>query len=101
LLLLFSGSRGHVLRLKEQRNKQIFSLAFKLEQELEEPAFGRDILSQAQLLQLLVEMGRSMDDAVTNLPRPSVPKNRLSAFSLTLQVFITATSALYGSSICS
>ena len=76
LMSLFAGDRGHVLRLKEQRRKQIFSLASKLEQALEEPAFGRDILSQAHLLQLLVEMGRSMDDAASNLPRPSVPENR-------------------------
>ena len=76
LLSLFSGKRGHVLRLKDQRRRQLFSLAGKLDQELEAPAFGHSILSHAQLLQLLVELGRSMEDAASNLPRPSVPENR-------------------------
>ena len=76
LLSLFSGNRGHVLRLKEHRRKTVFSLASKLERELAHPAFGRDILSQANLLQMLVELGRSMEDASANLPRPSVPENR-------------------------
>lgn len=76
LLSLFSGERGHVLRLKEQRRKQIFSLTSTLELELKNPAFGRDILSQAGLLQLLVELGRSMEDASASLPRPSTTKNR-------------------------
>ena len=76
LLSLFSGSHGHVLRLKEQRRKAVFSLVSKLERNLSQEAFGRTILSQADLLHLLVELGRSMEDSATNLPRPSVPENR-------------------------
>ena len=76
LLSLFSGSHGHVLRLKEQRRKAVFSLVSKLERDLSQEAFGRTILSQADLLHLLVELGRSMEDSATNLPRPSVPENR-------------------------
>ena len=76
LLSLFSGSHGHVLRLKEQRRKAVFSLVSKLERDLSQEAFGRTILSQADLLPLLVELGRSMEDSATNLPRPSVPENR-------------------------
>ena len=34
LLSLFSGSHGHVLRLKEQRRKAVFSLVSKLERDL-------------------------------------------------------------------
>ena len=76
LLSLFSGSHGHVLRLKEQRRKAVFSLVSKLERDLSQEAFGRTILSQADLLHLLVELGRSREDSATNLPRPSVPENR-------------------------
>ena len=76
LLSLFSGCHGHVLRLKEQRRKAVFSLVSKLERDLSQEAFGRTILSQADLLHLLVELGRSMEDSATNLPRPSVPENR-------------------------
>lgn len=75
LLSLFSGNHGHVLRLKEQRRKAVFALVSKLERDLSQEAFGRTILSQADLLHLLVELGRSMEDSATNLPRPSVPQN--------------------------
>ena len=76
LLSLFSGKNGHVLRLKEQRRRAVFALAAELERELSRDAFGRAVLSQAELLQLLVELGRSMQDETTSLPRPSVPENR-------------------------
>lgn len=76
LLSLFSGERGHVLRLKEQRRKAVFALAAKLEQDVSLNAFGRDILSQADLLHLMVELGRAMEDTPSNLPRPSVTENR-------------------------
>ncbi|MBR4291844.1 MAG: helix-turn-helix domain-containing protein [Oscillospiraceae bacterium] len=76
LLSLFSGEKGHVLRLKEQRRKAVFALAARLERELSNDAFGRSVLSQAELLHLLVELGRSMEDPAANLPRPSVPQNR-------------------------
>lgn len=76
LLSIFSGSRGHVLRLKEQRRKAVFSLAERLEKDLAQDAFGRDVLSRADLLHLLVELGRSILDNAANLPRPSMPENR-------------------------
>ena len=76
LLSLFSGNHGHVLRLKEQRRKAVFALVSKLERDLSQEAFGRTVLSQADLLHLLVELGRSMEDSTTNLPRPSAPENR-------------------------
>ena len=75
LLSIFSGSNGHVLRLKEQRRKNVFSLAEKLEKDIGRDAFGRQLLSQADLLQLLVELGRSITDSDSNLPRPSMPEN--------------------------
>ena len=76
LLSLFSGSHGHVLRLKEQQRKAVFALVSNLERSLGRKGFGRTILSQADLLHLLVELGRSMEDSAANLPRPSVPENR-------------------------
>ena len=47
-----------------------------LERSLSQKGFGRTILSQADLLHLVVELGRSMEDSAANLPRPSVPENR-------------------------
>ena len=76
LLSLFSGEKGHVLRLKEQRRKAVFALSSRLEKDLGSEAFGRAVLSQADLLQLLVEIGRAMEDPAANLPSPSVPQNR-------------------------
>ena len=76
LLSLFSGSSGHVLRLKEQRRRAVFSMAEKLRKDLGSEAFGRDVLSQADLLQLLVELGRSMTDSTASLPHPGMPDNR-------------------------
>ena len=76
LLSLFSGENGHVLRLKEQRRRAVFALASKLEQDLENDSFGRAVLSQADLLQLLVELGRSMAESPASLPRPSMTENR-------------------------
>ena len=76
LLSLFSGQNGHVLRLKEQQRKAVFGLVANLERCLGQQAFGRTVLSQADLLRLLVELGRNMADSAANLPRPSVPENR-------------------------
>lgn len=76
LLALFSGSSGHVLRPKEQRRKRIFGIAEKLEHDIAEEAFGRTLLSRADLLLLLVELGRTVTDSTGNLPRPSMPENR-------------------------
>ena len=76
LLSLFSGERGHVLRLPEQRRKAVFAHAAALEHDLAQAAFGRAVLSQADLLHLMVALGRSMEDSPANLPRPSVTENR-------------------------
>lgn len=76
LLSLFLGEKGHVLRLKEQRRKNVFALAAALERDLATDAFGGAVLSQADLLQLLVELGRSMRDRHADLPQPSMTENR-------------------------
>ena len=76
LLSLFSGEKGHVLRLKEQRRRTVFLIAAQLEKALSHDGFGRAQLSQADLLRLLVELGRSMEDPTVDLPRPSMTENR-------------------------
>ncbi len=70
---LFSGDQGHVLRLKETGYRKVFSLAAALEKEMSSEAFGRTVLSNAALLQLLVEIGRNLKNAHT--PQPVVPQN--------------------------
>lgn len=76
LLSIFSGQKGHVLRLKEQQRKEVFATAAALEREMAGSAFGGAILSQAELLHLVVKLGRSMADPAANLPRPSMTQNR-------------------------
>ena len=65
LLSVFSGEKGHVLRLPESRRKKLFQLASTLEEHLNGTDFGQDILSSTGLLALLVELGRARqrDDA--------------------------------------
>lgn len=75
LLSLFSGEKGHVLRLGEKSRTRLLSLVEGLEKDLAGGGFGRDILSQAGLLRLLVELGRrqqqgeALDAQVTRDPR--------------------------------
>lgn len=56
---VFSGETGHVLRLSQQQRQKLFRMAAQLERDLESDAFGREIFSNAGLLQLLVEIGRN------------------------------------------
>lgn len=51
---VFSGQRGHVLR----GCKGLFTLAEELERELSGKGYGRELLSGAALLRLLVRIGR-------------------------------------------
>jgi AraC-like DNA-binding protein len=75
LLGLLSGSKGHVLRLKESQRKKVFSLASALEKELSGDSYGREILCTGALLRLLVEIGRAQrqDDALN--PSPVTPED--------------------------
>ena len=59
LLSVFSGEKGHVLRLPENRRKRVFQLAANLEEDLKSGEFGQDILSTTGLLRLVVELGRA------------------------------------------
>ena len=58
LLSLFSGEGGHVLRPGEKDRELLTGLARRLEKDMQEPGFGREILSTTGLLRLLVELGR-------------------------------------------
>lgn len=75
LQTVFSGDKGHVLRLAEKNRQKIFQLAAQLERDLEEDAFGREILSNAGLLQLLVEIGRNRENPETSGTSPMMPRN--------------------------
>ncbi len=75
LLSLFSGEKGHVLRLKESKRKPLFQLAAALERDLAGEAFGREILCSTGLLRLLVEIGRRMRQAEIFGPSPVLPQN--------------------------
>lgn len=76
LLSLFSGENGHVLRPQEPLRRKLFRFAAQLERELGRAAFGREIASGAELLRLLVEIGRGMEDSSSALPDPATPENR-------------------------
>jgi len=55
---LFDGIHGHVLRLKEHRYQKVFDLAKLLEEELNKDSYGKNIMANSLLLQLLVRLGR-------------------------------------------
>ena len=75
LLDLFSGRHGHVLRLKETERKKIFAMAAALEKELAADAYGREIISNTDLLRLLVELGRQQRRKDAQNPHPVIPQN--------------------------
>lgn len=73
---VFSGEKGHVLRLSEDRKQKIFRIAAALERDLEGDAFGREILSNAGLLRLLVELGRNREKPEIDRPSPIMPQSQ-------------------------
>lgn len=72
---LFSGERGHVLRPKETDRKKLFGFAAELEQALSTQEYGRTILSNVELLQLLVHIGQEQRREDRSKPHPVMPKN--------------------------
>ena len=73
---VFSGEKGHVLRLSGERKQKIFQLAAQLERDLEGDFFGRDVLSSAGLLRLLVEIGRNRNHPETTGLSPVMPQDK-------------------------
>ena len=51
-------------------------MAAALERDLSEDAFGREIVSSAQLLRLLVELGRSREQPAASGPSPMMPQSQ-------------------------
>lgn len=72
---LFSVQQGHVLRLREQERRKIFAMAADLERELSGGEYGRVILSNAALLRLLVELGRSLRGEGIQSLQPAIAPN--------------------------
>ena len=72
---IFSGANGHVLRPEEPERKRLFSLAAHLERELAGEDYGREILSAAALLRLLVQLGRNLRRTDAPRPGPLTPGN--------------------------
>lgn len=75
LLEIFSGETGHVLRLKETERKKIFAMTAALEKELAGEDYGRELLSNVDLLRLLVEIGRQRRKKDAQKPLPVIPQN--------------------------
>ena len=75
LKTVFSGEKGHVLRLAGEQQQKIFRIAAQLERDLERDAFGREILSNAGLLRLLVEIGRNRENPETSGISPVMPRS--------------------------
>lgn len=76
LLSVFSGREGHVLRPREAQRRQLFALAAALERDLAPDNFGREILSHASLLRLMVGIAKARQDTASTLPSPVLPENR-------------------------
>ena len=72
---IFQMPAGHVLRLKETERKKIFTMVAALEKELSGDGYGREIISNAHLLQLLVEIGRQRRRKDVHNPHPVIPEN--------------------------
>ena len=72
---VFSGEKGHVLRLNEERKQKVFRIAAQLEQDLQSDSFGREILSNAGLLRLLVEIGRNRENPEADRTSPVMPRS--------------------------
>ena len=75
LLDLFSARHGHVLRLKEAERKKVFAMTATLEKELSADGYGREILSNTDLLRILVEIGRQQRRKDAQNPDPVIPQN--------------------------
>ena len=76
LKTVFSAEKGHVLRLTGEQTQKIFRMAATVERDLEGTAFGREILSNAGLLRLLVEIGRSRENPEGSGISPEMPQSQ-------------------------
>ena len=72
---MFAAGSGPVLRPTEKEQRKIFTLAEQLEKELSADKFGRLVLANGLLLQLLARIGRSLHSQAALSPGPESPQN--------------------------
>ena len=70
---IFDGENGHVLHLGKPET--LWAISDLLERELQGEEYGRVILSNGLLLQLLIEIGRSIRNPETTFAKPMTPTN--------------------------
>ena len=75
LMDLFSARHGHVLRMKETDRKKVFAMAAVLEKELSSEGYGRELISNMELLRILVEIGRQQRNKDAQNLQPVEPKD--------------------------
>lgn len=67
---IFDGTWGHVLRVSESQRKFLFELIALLEDELENNHYGRAVMSNAILMQLLLRIARYMQNIDNQIVKP-------------------------------
>ena len=72
---IFTAGAGPVLRLTEKEQRRIFALAEQLEKELSGDRYGRVVLANGLLLQLLAQAGRNLNSRTALRPSPDIPRN--------------------------
>lgn len=72
----FSREYDHVLRPNEKIRQTLFNITANIEQELSSNHFGKEILGNSLLLQLLVELTRSIRHKDVQKPAPMLPKSK-------------------------
>lgn len=72
----FSKEYDHVLRPNEQIRQSLISILSNIEHELSSKRFGKEIVSTGMLLQLLVEIARSIQHKEVQKPAPMLPKSK-------------------------
>ena len=72
---IFSGEKGHVLRVPESNRKTLYALGESLERAMSETGYGHELLSRCALLELLVAIGRELSRSDTDLPCPVMAKD--------------------------
>ena len=75
LLDIFTGEQSPVLRLKDKQRKQVFDKVISLEQDLTYNGYGHQILQRSSLLNLLVDIGRTLSNTESHRPSPEIPTN--------------------------
>jgi len=69
----FSGKAGHVFRPDEETRRTLFAQLGRLEQALLDTRYGRTIMSNSMLMQLLVEIIRGFQAKRGQMQEPRVP----------------------------